>query len=361
MTIKNNMLTVIVPRLPPSVDGLGDYGLNLAKQMRKDFGVDTLFIVGDHLWNGAPLVEGFEVRKVAGRTKKDLLSILPLNAPVLLHYVGYGYARRGSPLWLVAALSEWKHSADKNCITIFHECYAFGPIWTSQFWTSPLQKFLASKLGLISEHCLTSRKKYSELISKLTNGKHSNVLHLPVFSNIGEPQALPCLGERVRRIVVFGSKGSRSRVYTESKDVLSQMCQKFKIKEIFDIGPLVDFEIQDVDGIPVKVLGVKDPKEISEILSKSMIGVINYPPEYLAKSGIFAAYCSHRMLPVVAHSQKETIIEDDLRESVHFWQGNIEYPLSTTLFEAQQVADAAYNWYLSHRLSVHAKKLNDYI
>lgn len=354
-------ITVIVPRLPPSIDGLGDYGLNLARQMRQDFGINSRFIVCDPTWQGPAILEDFQVNRISKRTRKELFSLISADSTVLLHYVGYGYAKRGCPVWLVRALKEWKSLPEKKCITVFHECYAFGPIWTSQFWTSPLQKFLASRLGLISDYCLTSSKKYSEIISKLTYGKHSNSPHLPVFSNIGEPEVQPNLTERTRRIVVFGSKGSRSRVYKESKDVLSQICQKFKINEIFDIGPLVDFEILDIDGIPVEVLGVKHPKEVSEILSKSMIGVINYPPDYLAKSGIFAAYCSHRLLPVVAHSQKETMIEDDLRESVHFLQGNIEYPLSLTLFEAQQVADAAFDWYQSHRLSVHAKILNDLI
>ena len=33
-------ITAIVPRLPPAIDGVGDYTLNLARQLRKDFNMD---------------------------------------------------------------------------------------------------------------------------------------------------------------------------------------------------------------------------------------------------------------------------------------------------------------------------------
>ncbi len=45
----SNLATVIaiVPRLPPAIDGVGDYALNLARQLRKDFNIHTHFIVGN--------------------------------------------------------------------------------------------------------------------------------------------------------------------------------------------------------------------------------------------------------------------------------------------------------------------------
>ena len=43
----------IVPKLPPAIDGLGDYALNIARQLYKDFGVKTHFVVGDPAWVGA--------------------------------------------------------------------------------------------------------------------------------------------------------------------------------------------------------------------------------------------------------------------------------------------------------------------
>jgi len=42
----------IVPRLPPVIDGVGDYALNLARQLPKDFNIQTHFIVGSSTWKG---------------------------------------------------------------------------------------------------------------------------------------------------------------------------------------------------------------------------------------------------------------------------------------------------------------------
>jgi hypothetical protein len=49
----------IVPRLPPAIDGVGDYALNLARQLRQDFSIHTHFLVCDPNWNGKTELEGF--------------------------------------------------------------------------------------------------------------------------------------------------------------------------------------------------------------------------------------------------------------------------------------------------------------
>lgn len=356
--MKSLIVTVIVPRLPPAIDGLGDYGLSLAKQMRQDFGVQTEFIVGDPNWSGESLIDGFNVHKISSRTAQGLIDLLPKNQDsrqtVLVHYVGYGYAKRGSPIWLIGGLAKWRNDFDnRNLIIMFHELFAFGPIWTSQFWTSPLQRYLAAKLGRISDHCLTSKTIYSEIMCRLTRGKHSAMPVLPVFSNVGEPEKPIPLIERERRIVIFGSKVPRSRVYKNSRAELLKLCRKFNIVEIFDIGPPLEFEIEPINGISVKILGIKTSEEISSILSSSMIGFINYPTEYLAKSGIFAAYCSHGILPIATWYEGQQV--DAVRMNVQYWISNIDYPLSVNLYEAQIIADNAYHWYQEHRLSVHAQ------
>jgi hypothetical protein len=55
--MKSKIIFSIVPRLPPSIDGLGDYGFTLAKQIRQDFGVQTEFIVTDPKWFGESFIE----------------------------------------------------------------------------------------------------------------------------------------------------------------------------------------------------------------------------------------------------------------------------------------------------------------
>jgi hypothetical protein len=351
-----NHITVIVPRLPPSVDGVGDYGLNLAYKMRDNYGAITEFIVGDENWSGNNFLDGFAVQQVTNKSALNLLELLPKkqSAPVvLLHYVGYGYARRGCPVWLVTALEKWRKSGNnRRLVTMFHEVYAFGPIWNSQFWTSPLQRNLAARLVRLSDRCLTSKQGYAEIIQKFSQGKHSDIPTLPVFSNVGEPEDLQPLSARPRRLVIFGGAGPRSRVYQQSQLALQRTCQDLEIEEILDIGPKLNLDITPVNNIPVTCLGIKSAAEISSILSNSLVGFFNYPLAFLTKSTIFAAYCAHGVLPV--GTWYEGGDTDGLVAGKHYWLGD-QQEQKMNLAEGQIVADNAYNWYAKHNLSAQAR------
>ncbi len=351
-------ITAIVPRLPPAIDGVGDYGLHLAKQMRQDFGIDTNFLVADPNWCGQSVVEGFAVQQMQEQSSQALLQLLSTKEskessvqPVLLHYVGYGYAKRGCPRWLVKGLEHWRQTATcQRLVTMFHELHAFGPFWTSQFWTSPLQRNLVARLARCSDRCLTNRQGYAEIIARFSQGKHSQIPVLPVFSNVGEPQNPPPLSQRPRRLVVFGSRGPRSRVYQQSR-ALQRTCRELEIEEILDIGPALDFAIEPINGIPVKSLGVRSHHQIHDLLSSAVAGFFNYHTEFLAKSTIFAAYCAHRLLPVGVCYKGDL---DGLQAGEHYWLGDA-YEQTINLRTAQIIADNAYAWYQKHQLSVQAR------
>ena len=80
-------------------------------------------------------------------------------------------------------LEKWRRENDKKyLLTMFHEVYAYNPkTWSSQFWTSPLQRNLAQRLAQLSDRCLTSKEGYAERITKLSEGKHPNVLSLSCY------------------------------------------------------------------------------------------------------------------------------------------------------------------------------------
>lgn len=366
MKNKNQIVTVIVPRLPPSVDGLGDYGLNLAKQMQLDFGIQTEFIVGDPAWSGDASSLAFKVAKLTSRSSKELESLLSKNLDansshtVILHYVGYGYAKRGSPVWLVEALDSWrKKSSQRKLITMFHELYAFGPIWTSQFWTSPLQKFLARKLGNLSDHALTSQKNYADIMKQLTNGKHSEMPVLSVFSNIGEPQVFSPFSSRKKQIVIFGSRGPKTRLYQQSIDSLLSICLKFNISDIIDIGPSSELVDPMLENVKFKKMGILPAEEISKILSESMFGVVNYPTEYIFKSGIFASYCAHGMLPIVL--DQESLATNADANFIYLLIKNRNDVISLSSNQMQQIATNANSWYRTHSLKVHAQTFYQFL
>ncbi len=353
----------IIPRLPPAIDGVGDYALNLALQLRKDFSIETHFLVGDPTWTGAKQIEGFQIAQVKSCFASSLLSLLPCDrqnpTPVLLHYVNYGYAKRGCPVWLVDGLQRWQAtSVNRFLVTMFHEIYASGPPWASSFWLSPLQRNLATRLAQISDRCLTSTQDYAKLLYELSLGKQTQIPTLPVFSNIGEPEQVPPLAERHRRVVVFGSPSNRLRVYRESLAELDLTCQLLGIEEIWDVGPSASLTLSTVNGVPIVKLGSRSAVEISNFLLNSLVGFFDYPSNYLtkstylAKSTIFAAYGAHGVLPVSARC---TISVDGIEAGKHYWIPKSHTTGWKELVKLQAIADKAHAWYQTHKLSVQAK------
>lgn len=347
-----------MPRLPPAVDGVGDYAFNLASQLRQDFAIETHFIVGDPAWVGATQIEGFPITQVTRRSAATLLSLLTLLALprtiVLLHYVNYGYAKRGCPFWLVDGLERWLGlGVNRVLVTMFHEIYASGPPWASSFWLSPVQRNLAVRLAYLSDRCLTSRQGYAKILDELSRGKHATVTTLPVFSNIGEPEQVPPLAKRDRRLVVFGGRNNRLRVYQESLAALELACCLLGIEEIWDIGPPTGITLSSVSGVPIVERGQMPNTEISSILLNSLAGFFDYPTDFLAKSTIFAAYCAHGLLPVSARCRVSAV--DGIEAGKNYWVPDDQTTSLRDLVEVQAIADRAFAWYHTHNLSVQAK------
>lgn len=347
----------IVPQLPPAINGVGDYALNLACQLRQNWGIETKFIVGNQNWEGADTIAGFAVQKVVDYSAKRLSLLLlnqsSLQIPVLLHYVGYGYAKRGCPVWLIEGLKSWKANNNNfHFVTMFHEIYASSKKpWESSFWLSPLQKNLAVQLAKLSDRCLTSKQLYAQILYNLSGGKHTQIPNLPVFSNIGEPEEIPPFANRHRRMIVFGSASNRRRVYQESLTELSYACKLLEIEEIWDIGSSTGLKLSTVNGLPVVEMGKQPAPEISKIMLNSLAGFLNYHPDFLGRSTIFASYCAHGLLPVSAKGSKLPV--DGIELGKHYWMPNLDEVPGE--LKASAIANHAYSWYQTHNLSVQAK------
>ncbi|WGV24074.1 glycosyltransferase family 1 protein [Halotia branconii] len=354
------MIIQIVPQMSPVTTGVGDYALALAKQLRQEFGITTYFIVGDPNWTGATQIEDFPIQKVDKRSAKNLTSILEEIASsatnILLHYVGYGYAPRGCPFWLVDGLQQWQTRKSKaTLITMFHELYAAGyPIWSSAFWTEPLQKYLVNRLARFSDRMITNKPEYAKILHSFSSNKNQQIPIVPVFSNVGEPDKMLPIAKRKPRLVVFGGTGNRLKVYEQSITYLKRVCQQLNIQEIIDIGPPINLSISKINDIPIVILGQQPAEKVSDILQDSLVGFFYYPLDFLTRSGTFAAYCSHGVIPVGTTYYAWGKEQDGLEENKHYLlaDNKIEQ-LSLSLGE--MIAQNAYNWYQTHNLSRQAK------
>lgn len=351
-------LIQIVPRLPPEIDGIGDYALNLACQLRDDFGLDTHFVVGNPYWQGSSEIENFPVSQITSMSAGNLICQLGENTGiVLLHYVGYGYAKRGYPTWLVDGLRRWRNQKLKphhQLITMFHEIAAGkGKPWTSSFWLSTWQTRLATRLVKISDRIITSKQEYATILQHFSAGKHSQVPHVPVFSTLGEPKEILPLSKRQRRLVIFGGRANRLRVYQSSLADLLYICRILTIEELWDLGTATGLALSEIIDLPVVETGRLEANQLSHIFANSWAGLCNYNPDYLAKSTIFAAYCAHGLLPINIRGTNQVV--DGIEAGKHYWVAQPHTQIVPTTAQLQGIAFAAHAWYHHHDLSSQAR------
>jgi hypothetical protein len=371
-------IIAIVPRLPPAIDGIGDYAIRLAQGLQASYGLETHFITGDPHWQKISTAAGFNVNGIAERTSASLFRLLEQQArsgsTILLHYVLHGFAKRGCPFWLIDALEQWRQQyPDTRLVTMFHEIYSRGSSvvpWKSDFWLLPGQKQIARRVAQLSDGYLTSSTTYAELLNRLYPKRAQQAVKiLPIPCTIAEPTIVPSLAQRHPRLIIFGQGGNKNNVY-QSLAQLQYVCQCLKINEIWDIGPTATKALAAVDGIPVIQKGKLDAAAVSEILLSSQVGVLSYYPELLPKSSIFSAYCAHGLVPVnltdLSRLQNSTISRalslDGLGLNQQYWlpDRSIDRQMAAGINFAS-IADQAHRWYQAHNAQVQVESFAQFL
>lgn len=361
-------LVQLVPTLGPPVEGVGAHARCLAAHLGRDEGVRVELVVGTPLGTGGPrrTEAGAPVRAVAERSGPALAAALAgadADAPegdrpttVLVHYSNYGYQARGCPFWLAAGVESWRRGGPRRrLVTLFHEVYATGAPWTSSFWLSPAQRRIAARIARVSDALMTSLERYAGLLERL--GAPTEPFVAPVFSTVGEPAEAPPLHRRARRGVVFGGSGIRSRAYGADRGALEAACRRLELEELLDVGPPLAAPPGTVAGRPVRGLGVLPSEEVGELLAGSAVGLISYPPAFLSKSTVFAAYSAHGMLPVCLWGRRSGA--EAAGPEPRWWSppaagGEGSVPDAAA---RQAIATRALAWYRGHSLERQAARL----
>jgi hypothetical protein len=172
--------------------------------------------------------------------------------------------------------------------------------------------------------------------------RKSNITVLPVFSNVGEPEQLPGWNERRSKMIVFGSAGWRRDVYSEHKSDLEKACRAMGLDEIVDIGAPV--EIPQLSA-RVSKRGVLSSAEVSHEMSNARAGFFTCPAHCLGKSGIFAAYAAHGLVPVTFGKNRMDNL-DGLALGKHFTSTNMLQGHDASQLE--NIGRVAHEWYAGH-------------
>lgn len=270
---------------------------------------------------------------------------------VVLHYVGYGYAKNGAPEWMLDGLRRF---LDRNpaarLAVVFHELYATSMPWRRAFWYSSRQQEIAKQLYALSSRALCTLEKNEHILRGWAPDKALDRIAVP--SAIGEPQESPVPGwdSRAPRMVVFGLAASRMRAYRNAAKV-DAFCRQLGIDEIVDVGPPLA-TLPAFNAARVVQRGALEPAEIARTLLEARYGYLYYSADNLAKSSIFAAYCAHGVVAVVAESSDRVM--DELEMSVHY----VSLRRPPAKDGTHRISENANRWYWTHGISAHAAWLD---
>src|SRR5687767_5793083 len=126
----------IVPRFWPAIDGVGDFARQLGGELQQKFAIESHFLAASGNESSETHVSVLKERSAAGL----IAELQNLRADlVLLHYSGYGFHERGFPHWLLDGLENFLSRTPVRFAVFFHEIWASGPPWKSEFYVKTLQ------------------------------------------------------------------------------------------------------------------------------------------------------------------------------------------------------------------------------
>lgn len=333
----------LVPKLRPLECGIGDYASRITQAWKDSEGPQGRFAVASEAWT--PGQEG--AWPLSHRDTGALSALWPSTGgtALLLHYSGYGYAKRGAPVWLLRALREFRTRFPQVSVTgMFHELFAFGPPTTSAFWLSPLQRWVTASISRLCDQIVTNRAESATWLNR-QNGVRGLQAHvMPVVSNLGENAAAAAPSARANELVLFGYQ---ARSWPGGVEGLRNVLDDLKPARVVVLGKSTDLPESALQGHPVEKTGWLSPQAASEILSRARYGYLAYHPGYLGKSGILAAYLAHGVVPVLAGSTG--VLSEGLECSTHLLPAD-DLSAKKDIAKLDAVASAGREWYSGHDL-----------
>lgn len=175
----------------------------------------------------------------------------------------------------------------------------------------------------------------------------------PVFSTIGEPDIVPPTTHRRLQLVVFGAQSTRHRALARLPRHVTQLRQH-GVTEVIEVGSGEPYG-RITSDMRHRFMGRMDKAELQALLEQSVYGLIDYPPRYLGKSTVFAAYAAHGCNALNTAAEAAEAGSDGLREGEHFVTLDNVASFPGSAHARQTMADAARTWYCQHTSTLQAQ------
>jgi hypothetical protein len=339
----------IVPHVSNNPDGVTDYALNLAKALLTQYRLKTVFAAAKP--SQISEKEGFEIAPFA-----DAGALPAKPSHLMLHYVNYGYQKRGLPFSLLPPLRALRASCRGRFLVIFHELFASGPPWKSEFWVQPLQKKIARDIARLADARLVSSESMRQSLEELAPGLNA-VVH-PVPSAFGEPVIDPAqLRERDNhRWLICGGTDLLERSLRSFLRIAGVIPASIAPRNLAVVGGRENSKVRQMlktlADIQWEYHPAVSPETASQILSTCAFAWLDYfttgtaNPDLLLKSSSFANLCAHAVVCVTPRALSAISLKNDLLPGPFaIAHSQVKMP---SWNERADIAGAIYDWYHRH-------------
>jgi hypothetical protein len=286
---------IICPEL--AAGGVGDYTRRLLENLPRIAGLRLIIPkIGNR---PVRFFEQYPVEETDG-TARDLRARLPArDGKVFVQYSAYGFDRFGYPRSLIKALLEWKKESQGTLAIMFHEIWAFWPIWNKNYILQQLHRRDLRRLLRAADVVFTSTPSQAEHLIALSPRCAIEVL--PVGSNIRRVQATE--GEKETGLaVLFGLQRSRLRTLRKMHPELKSLGAAGRIRKIVTAGAgrsregddeelALLMELELIEGFDQR--GPLPEEKISELLWACEFAISAQDELSITKSGTFMAAATH--------------------------------------------------------------------
>lgn len=337
----------ILPRVSDNPDGVTNYAFNLANALLADYRLRTVF---------APA----EPSQISKKGEFEIASITDAGAlqpaQMILHYVNYGYQKRGVPFWLLPVLRALRKSCRGRFLVIFHELFASGPPWKSEFWLQPWQKKIARDIARLADARLVSSESMQQMLEKLVPGL--DVVVHPVPSAFGEPVIGSAqLRERDNhRWLICGGTELVERSLRSFLRIAGAIPTDVAPRNLVIFGGMENSRVRQLlktlADVHCEYYPAVSPEKASQILSTCAFAWLDYftagrvNPDLLLKSSSFANICAHAVVCVTPDASAAISLEGDaLPGPFAITQADANLPSES---QRPDIARRIYGWYHRH-------------
>jgi hypothetical protein len=311
----------IAPRLPPEIDGVGDYAVRLGAELRN--------------WKSLFLSKkDFDERGFAVEPTEKIEAII-------LHYVGYGFHHRGIPFRFTKLVLDHARTLRVPLIVIFHELWSSSGPWRTPFYLHLLQRWLVRRLAREASTVVTSTARMQHLLQPYAN---CPVELLPIPSSVPEVGEVKAKSTPLK-IAVFGLPANRAKAISIHAQLLQTLQRTGRLKKLISIGP-EGGDKAVLSDVSIEQRGELAPEQISATLTDCDLLLSSYPADLLTKSSTAMAAFACGCPVLIAGSAKKS----ELESGRHYLFAD-EIKNNDSLLDGgnlHRVAQEAHDWYRQH-------------